>query len=104
MKKSLLFATAAMLLVAQLSISVLSQDDDHVEHMLNPHDHPDGTMSFTRSGMIKAALTTGGTSSTTPLVDHGGPVINTPMIYPHLVRQLESIQWVRHARGTAADS
>ncbi len=52
-----------------------------VEHGLNHDSHPDGNIRFSSSGRIMPALTTGGTSSTTPLSDHGGPVINTPTIY-----------------------
>ncbi|MBS1797909.1 MAG: hypothetical protein JSS81_29075 [Acidobacteria bacterium] len=37
--------------------------------------------SILSRGPIRAALTTGGTTSTSALVDHGGPVINTPTIY-----------------------
>jgi hypothetical protein len=52
-----------------------------VEHPLNSAPHPDGTITFSKSGRIKAALTTGGTGATSALVNHGGPVINTPTIY-----------------------
>lgn len=51
---------------------------------INPKPLPEGIIpetSITDSGRIRAALTTGGTTSTTALIDHGGPVINTPTIY-----------------------
>lgn len=79
MKKTSFLLIVAALLISQTVVTALAQD--RIDHILNPYPQPDGEITFTRSGRIKAALTTGGTSSTTPLIDHGGPVINTPTIY-----------------------
>ncbi len=79
MKKILFLLVVTALFVTQLGVSAFAQN--RVEHGLNPNAQPDGVISFTSSGRIKAALTTGGTTSTTALIDHGGPVINTPTIY-----------------------
>ncbi len=79
MKKFFILLMAVAMNMSLLGASIYAQG--RVEHGLNPSEHPDGSISFMASGRIKAALTTGGTSSTTPLVDHGGPVINTPTIY-----------------------
>jgi len=79
MKKSL----SLILLAAAVTVStfVVSYSQQRIEHKLNPYSQPDGTIQFTKSGRIKAALTTGGTGATAPLINHGGPVINTPVVY-----------------------
>jgi hypothetical protein len=82
MKKISIFIGAISLLAVGLAATALAQDG-RIEHRLNPFEHPDpsGDVRFTSSGRVKPALTTGGTNATSALVNHGGPVINTPAIY-----------------------
>ncbi|MEP6847952.1 MAG: hypothetical protein ABI999_03785 [Acidobacteriota bacterium] len=78
--KKILFSSF-LLVVALAATAMVSLSQDRVDHSLNPNSQPDGTIQFTQSGRIKAALTTGGTGATAPLINHGGPVIGTPTIY-----------------------
>jgi hypothetical protein len=52
-----------------------------IQHSVNPFDQPDGTVQFLANGRIRPAVTTGGTGATSRLINHGGPVINTPTVY-----------------------
>jgi hypothetical protein len=79
MKKTLFSVMAVALLILQFGIGVFAQG--RVEHKLNQDGALGGQSDFGFSRRIGAALTTGGTTSTTPLINHGGPVINTPTIY-----------------------
>ena len=83
--KTILGSLLLVSLMMASAVIALSQDETdppfRIEHRVNTFPHPDGSTQFTRSGRIKAALTTGGTGATAPLINHGGPVINTPTIY-----------------------
>jgi hypothetical protein len=79
MKKTFFSLIAVAMLISQLGVSAFAQN--RVEHKLNSNGEPAGQIDFGQERRIGAALTTGGTTSTTPLVNHGGPVINTPTIY-----------------------
>jgi len=84
MKKTFFLLFAVALAFSQISTMVSAQDQNdgiRIDHGLNPNAQPDGVTRFTESGRIKAALTTGGTGNLSALIDHGGPVINTPTIY-----------------------
>ncbi|MEP6902433.1 MAG: hypothetical protein ABJA66_11830 [Actinomycetota bacterium] len=84
MKKFPLKGFFATIFIVLLIVSTFGQQEVSIKHRVNPNPLPEGVapeISFTSSGHIRAALTTGGTTSTSPLIDHGGPVINTPTIY-----------------------
>ena len=83
--KTILSSLLLVFLTMASAVIALSQDETdppfRIEHRVNTFPHPDGSVQFTRAGRIKAALTTGGTGATSPLINHGGPVINTPTAY-----------------------
>ncbi|MBS1786352.1 MAG: hypothetical protein JST85_01440 [Acidobacteria bacterium] len=82
MKRTIVFSLAFTFFVAvgYFGMAIVNsqgkkdQDPDGVHQM----DPSDSTNSQLRGGF---ALTTGGTSATTPISWHGGPVIATPTIY-----------------------
>ena len=79
MKKSFFFMIAVAMIATQLGIGALAQS--RVEHGLNNAGQVDGASLFGPTLRGGRAATTGGTTSTTALVNHGGPVMNTPKIY-----------------------
>jgi hypothetical protein len=79
MKRTLTFLTFVVFITTLAVISGLAQA--RIDHRLNRNGEDIYSVSAERLRRIGAALTTGGTGSTSPLIDHGGPVINTPTIY-----------------------
>jgi hypothetical protein len=79
MKKSLFLFVAAAMVISQLVTFAPAQN--RVEHGLNNRGQITGSDLFGQGDRFGAAATTGGTAATTPMVNHGGPVINTPTIY-----------------------
>jgi hypothetical protein len=79
MKKFLSFGILVVLSSLILGISVFAQRGKVIFPVKPGGGIPE--TNILSKGRIGAALTTGGTTSTTPLIDHGGPVINTPTIY-----------------------
>lgn len=91
MKKYFFFLTASALLVSQLGLAAFAQG--RVDHGVNPNASADapgqsgeapglsGDTNRGPNGPGGFALTTGGTSATTALINHGGPVMNAPTIY-----------------------
>jgi Phosphate-induced protein 1 conserved region len=72
MKKSNLLALGAAIILGT-AICAVAQPEVIIQHRINPHSQS--------PNRIGEALTTGGTAATTPLIYHGGPLINTPRIY-----------------------
>jgi hypothetical protein len=79
MKKTFFLLIAVAMIISQLGISVIAQN--RVEHGLNKGGSADETSLFGGAGRVGAAATTGGTAATSALVNHGGPVMNLPIIY-----------------------
>jgi hypothetical protein len=79
MKKILSLIVSATFFVMLLGINVIAQSK--VVTPLNPYGNLDSTTLDRINRIRNTAATTGGTTSTTALIDHGGPVINTPTIY-----------------------
>jgi len=73
MKKFLPFLSTIVLLIAMFSATALGQPEVIVQHKINPHSQSPNHIGF--------APTQGGTSATTPLLYHNGPLIGTPTIY-----------------------
>jgi len=63
----------SLCVTALLATSAFAQPEVIIHHKINPNSQSPNHVEF--------APTTGGTSSTTPLLPHSGPVINTPTIY-----------------------
>jgi hypothetical protein len=73
MQKFILLSLTAVLLLS--TAAVFAQPEVIIHHKVNNHSQsPNHTDT-------EFALTTGGTAATSPLVYHGGPLINTPTIY-----------------------
>lgn len=79
MKKIFSFLFAMAMIISQLGIITNAQN--RIDHGLNPGGAPGIADLIGGNGRIGAALTTGGTTSTSALVNHGGPVMNAPVIY-----------------------
>lgn len=79
MKKTFFLLVAVAMFISQLGIVVFAQG--RVDHGLITGSKSGSTDWFVGSAKRGAAATTGGTAATTALVNHGGPVMNTPTIY-----------------------
>jgi hypothetical protein len=79
MKKILSFGILILVSIAFLGINVFAQRDKIV-FPVNPNANRPETNIGNGSG-LGLAPTVGGTGATSALIDHGGPVINTPTIY-----------------------
>lgn len=93
MKKLFFLISALALLTTQFGLVALAQN--RVDHILNPNAASAAAGTATASsdelnpdengrrggGRVGAALTTGGTTSTSALINHGGSVMKTPRIY-----------------------
>jgi hypothetical protein len=73
MKKFISTGFAASLVTCLITTISLSQPEVIIQHRINPH-----SQSPVHLGQ---APTQGGTSATSPLIYHGGPLIDTPSIY-----------------------
>ena len=84
MKKFPIGGLLAAVFVVLSVFSAFGQKQTIVKLGINPNSITQGVIPKDEPfdfGHVGAAATTGGTTSTTPLIDHGGPVINTPTIY-----------------------
>jgi hypothetical protein len=73
MKKLLLLIGLIALVAGAMAVTAFAQPEVIIQHRINPH-----SQSPNRIGQ---APTAGSTSATSPLLYHGGPLINTPTIY-----------------------
>lgn len=71
--RKLHFLAAVAVLCAVASVSVFGEPEVIVHHKINPHSQS--------PNHVGQAPTAGGTSPTTPLIYHNGPLINVPVIY-----------------------
>jgi hypothetical protein len=71
MQKFIFSSLAVVLLVG--AVAIFGQPEVIVHHKINTHSQSPNHTEF--------SATTGGTAATSPLLYHGGPLINTPTIY-----------------------
>jgi hypothetical protein len=72
MKKFLLFLSTTAVLVVSLAATAFAQPEI-IQHRINPNSQSENRVEF--------APAQGGTSATSPLLYHGGPLIGTPTVY-----------------------